>query len=74
MKGALKKIYPFNQELSDARAESAAQALREGGVSSLTAAGHGESNPVASNNAAEGPSTGLRDEAEFYRSSSDSAG
>lgn len=54
IKGALKNKYPSNQELSDARADSAAHALREGGVSSLTAAGHGESNPVASNNTAAG--------------------
>lgn len=54
IRGALKNKYPSNQELSDARAESAAQALRDGGVSSLTAAGHGESNPVASNNTASG--------------------
>lgn len=55
IKGALKKKFPSNKELSDARAESAAQALRDGGVSdNLSAAGHGESNPVASNNTAEG--------------------
>lgn len=54
IRGALKNKYPSNQELSDARAENAARALREGGVSSLTAAGHGESNPVASNNTAQG--------------------
>ena len=54
IRGALKNTYPSNQELSDARAESAAQALREGGASSLTAASHGESNPVASNNTAAG--------------------
>ncbi|OQW33805.1 MAG: hypothetical protein A4E19_02875 [Nitrospira sp. SG-bin1] len=55
IKGALKKKFPSNKELSDARAESAAQALRDGGVSgNLSAAGHGETNPVASNNTAEG--------------------
>jgi chemotaxis protein MotB len=55
IKGALKKKFPSNKELSDARAESAAQALRDGGVTSnLSAAGHGETNPVASNNTAEG--------------------
>ena len=51
IKGSLLKKFPSNKELSDARAESAAQALRGGGVSSnLSAAGHGDSNPVASNN------------------------
>jgi chemotaxis protein MotB len=55
IKSALKKKYPTNQALSEARANSAAQALRDGGVSSnLTAAGHGDSNPVASNNTADG--------------------
>jgi chemotaxis protein MotB len=53
--GELQKKFPSNKELSDARANSAAQALRNGGVSSnLSAAGHGDSNPVASNNTAEG--------------------
>ena len=54
IKGALKQKFPSNKELSDARADSAAQALRDGGVSNLTAAGHGESDPVASNNTAAG--------------------
>lgn len=55
IRSALKKKYPTNQALSDARANSAAQALRDGGVSSnLTAAGHGDSNPVASNKTADG--------------------
>jgi len=54
IKGALAKKFPSNKELSDARAESAAQALRDGGVSTLTAAGHGDSDPVASNNTAAG--------------------
>ncbi|MDF0676733.1 MAG: flagellar motor protein MotB [Nitrospira sp.] len=52
---ALKKRYPTNKELSEARANNAAQALRDGGLASnLSATGHGESNPVASNNTAEG--------------------
>ncbi len=54
IKSALKKKFPSNQELSDARAASAAQALRDGGVANLTAAGHGEANPVAGNNTAAG--------------------
>ena len=55
IKGALKKKFPSNKELSDARAESAAQALRDGGVTgNLSAAGHGETNPVASNKTTEG--------------------
>ena len=55
IKGALLKKFPSNKELSDARATSAAQALRDGGVSSnLSDAGHGDSNPIASNNTADG--------------------
>jgi chemotaxis protein MotB len=55
IKGALQKKFPSNKELSDARANSAAQALRDGGVSSnLSSEGHGDSNPIASNNTAEG--------------------
>jgi chemotaxis protein MotB len=51
----LQKKFPSNKELSDARANSAAQALRDGGVSSnLSAAGHGDSNPIASNNTVAG--------------------
>ena len=53
--GALQKKYPSNKELSTARAYSAARALRDGGVSTnLSAAGHGDSNPIASNNPADG--------------------
>lgn len=55
IKGPLQKKFPSNKELSDARANSAAQALRDGGVNSnLSAAGHGDSNPVAGNNTAAG--------------------
>lgn len=51
IKGALLKKFPSNKELSDARANSAAEALKDGGVSSnLSSAGHGDSNPIASNN------------------------
>ncbi len=51
IKGPLQKKFPSNKELSDARANSAAQALRNGGVSSnLSSEGHGDSNPIASNN------------------------
>ena len=54
-KGALQKKFASNKELSDARANSAAQALRDGGVSSnLSAEGHGDSNPIAGNNTAAG--------------------
>ena len=55
IRSALKQKYASNQELSNARADSAVRALRDGGVRShLSSAGHGDSNPVASNNTAEG--------------------
>ena len=55
IKGALQKKFPSNKELSDARANSAAQALRDGGVSSnLSAEGQGDSNPIANNTTAAG--------------------
>jgi chemotaxis protein MotB len=55
IRGGLKKKFPTNKELSDARANAAAQALRDGGVSAnLLAAGHGDSNPIASNTTATG--------------------
>jgi len=55
IKRSLQKKFPSNKELSDARANSAAQALRDGGVSSnLSAAGQGDSNPIAGNNTAAG--------------------
>ena len=60
IKGALQKKYPSNKELSDARANGAARALQDGGVANLTAAGHGESDPIASNKTAEGRSKNRR--------------
>jgi chemotaxis protein MotB len=55
IKGPLQKKFSSNKELSDARANGAAQALRDGGLSSnLSAEGHGDSNPIASNNTAAG--------------------
>ena len=53
--GGLQKKFPSNKELSDARANSAAQALRDGGVSAnLEAAGYGGRNPIATNTTATG--------------------
>jgi len=53
--GALQKKFPSNKELSTARAYSAARALQDGGVNSnLSAAGHGDSDPIASNDEAAG--------------------
>ena len=55
IRGALQKKFPSNKELSDARANSAAQALQDGGLTSnLSAEGYGDSNPIARNNTAAG--------------------
>ncbi|MEK6803145.1 MAG: OmpA family protein [Nitrospirota bacterium] len=56
IKGRLAKTYPTNVELSQARAESARQALTEGGMASdkIEAKGHADSRPIASNSTAEG--------------------
>ena len=49
LRGTLKKEFASNQELSDARAAHAAQALEEGGMSNLATAGFADTKPVASN-------------------------
>jgi chemotaxis protein MotB len=56
IKGRLAKRFPTNAELSQARAESARQALTEGGMSGdkVVAKGHADSRPIASNSTAEG--------------------
>lgn len=50
IKGALAKNFPPIKNSRMLGQTGAAQALRDGGVGSLTAAGHGDSDPVASNN------------------------
>jgi chemotaxis protein MotB len=54
--GALAKQFPTNLELSQARAESARQALTDGGMAAekIEAMGHADSRPIASNSTAEG--------------------
>ncbi|MCC6968489.1 MAG: OmpA family protein [Nitrospira sp.] len=56
IKGRLAKRFPTNAELSQARAESARQALTEGGMApdKIDAKGHADSRPIASNSTAEG--------------------
>ena len=51
IKGRLAKTYPTNVELSQARAESARQALTEGGMApdKIEAKGRADSRPIASN-------------------------
>lgn len=56
IKGRLAKTYPTNLELSQARAESARQALTEGGMApdKIETKGRADSRPIASNSTAEG--------------------
>ncbi len=56
IKGHLAKKFPTNVELSQARAESARQALTDGGMAmdKVEAKGHADSRPIASNSTAEG--------------------
>jgi chemotaxis protein MotB len=52
--GALKKKFPSNKELSEARAANAAQALADGGLSGAHSMGAAETKPVMSNATSEG--------------------
>jgi chemotaxis protein MotB len=55
IRGALQKKFSSNKELSDARAQHAAEALQDGGLTSaVSAEGHGDSSPIATNDTAEG--------------------
>ncbi|NJN70236.1 MAG: OmpA family protein [Nitrospira sp.] len=47
--GALKKKFPTNMELSEARAVNAANALEEGGLSNATTQGYADTKPKAPN-------------------------
>ena len=52
--GALKKKFPSNKELSEARAKSAVEALESGGLSGAHAMGAAETKPVMPNTTGEG--------------------
>ena len=54
IRSALKKKFPTNQELSEARATNAAKALMDGGLSTPTTVGYSDTKPVASNKTSEG--------------------
>ena len=49
IKSSLKKKFPTNKELSEARAANAAQALTEGGLEAATTHGFADTKPVAPN-------------------------
>jgi chemotaxis protein MotB len=54
IRGALKKKFPTNQELSESRAANAAKALTEGGLGTATTHGYAETKPVEPNTTASG--------------------
>lgn len=54
IRSALKKKFPTNKELSEARAANAAQALTEGGLGAATTHGYADTQPVAPNTTDEG--------------------
>jgi chemotaxis protein MotB len=54
IQGALKKRFPSNKELSEARAANAAKALTEGGLGTATAHGYADTKPVEPNTTASG--------------------
>lgn len=49
IRSSLKKKFPSNKELSEARAANAAQALTEGGLGAATTHGYADTKPVAPN-------------------------
>jgi chemotaxis protein MotB len=49
IRSSLKKKFPTNKELSEARAANAAKALAEGGLASSTTAGYADTKPAAPN-------------------------
>ena len=49
IRSSLKKRFPTNKELSEARAANAAQALTEGGLGAATTHGYADTKPVAPN-------------------------
>ena len=49
IQGTLKKKFPTNKELSEARAANAAKALTEGGLGAATTHGYADTKPVESN-------------------------
>jgi chemotaxis protein MotB len=49
IRGELKKKFPTNKELSEARAANAAMALGEGGLSAVTTHGYADSQPIMPN-------------------------
>jgi chemotaxis protein MotB len=64
---SLKKKFPTNKELSEARAANAAKALAEGGRSDATMTGYADNRPVEPNTTAEGRAKNRRVEVRVTR-------
>jgi chemotaxis protein MotB len=64
---SLRKKFPTNKELSEARAANAAKALAEGGLASATTAGYADAKPVAPNTTVAGRARNRRVEVAVTR-------
>jgi chemotaxis protein MotB len=67
IRGALKKKFPTNQELSESRAANAAKALTEGGLGAATTHGYAETKPVEPNTTEAGRAKNRRVEVRITR-------
>jgi chemotaxis protein MotB len=67
IRSSLKKKFPTNKELSEARATNAANALAEGGLSGASTTGYADTRPVAPNTADAGRAQNRRVEVRVTR-------
>ncbi|MEO8340321.1 MAG: OmpA family protein [Nitrospirota bacterium] len=67
IRGALKKTFPTNMELSEARAANAATALGEGGLSAVTTHGYADTEPKAPNTTVAGRAKNRRVEVQVTK-------
>jgi chemotaxis protein MotB len=67
IRGELKKKFPTNKELSEARAANAAKALADGGLGNATTTGYADTKPVEPNTTAAGRAKNRRVEVRVTR-------